>query len=108
MTEDQVTQINNLKFEYEKKYIDFPKDHKIAHIEIERELDSETMNENKIRELASQIGNQKNIEEKIEAQLNLIRVLTTKQKKKVKQILENPIEGSNRKINGKIHGTKTD
>ena len=48
LTEDQVTQINNLKFEYEKKKINFQRDHKIAHMEIERELGSETLNENKV------------------------------------------------------------
>ena len=100
LTEDQVTQINNLKFEYEKKKIDFQRDHKIAHMEIERELTSETLNENKVRELASQIGNlkRKNIEETFETQLNVIRLLTTEQKKKVRQVHENPSEGSNRKI----------
>ena len=100
LTEDQVTQIKNLKFEHEKKQIDFQRDHKIAHMEIERELDSETLNENKVRELASKIGNlkRKNIEEKIEAQLNVIRLLTTEQRKKVKQMHENPSEGSNGKI----------
>ena len=100
LTEDQVTQINNLKFEHEKKKIDFQKDHKIAHIEIERELNSETLNENEVRRIANKIGNlkRKNIEEKFEAQLNVIRILTTEQKKKVKQMHENPKEGSNRKV----------
>ena len=100
LTEDQVTQINNLKFEHEKKKIGFQRDHKIAHMEIERELNSETLNENKVRKLASQIGNlkRKNIEEKFEAQLNVILLLTTEQKKKVKQMHENPSKGSNRKI----------
>jgi Spy/CpxP family protein refolding chaperone len=100
LTEDQVTQINNLKFEHEKKKIDFQRDHKIVHMEIERELNSETLNENKVRELASQIGNlkRKNIEEKFEAQLNIIRLLTTEQKRKVKQMHENPSEGSSQKI----------
>ena len=69
-------------------------------MKIERELNSEILNENKVRELASQIGNlkRKNIEEKFEAQLNEIRLLTTEQKKKVKQMHENSSEGSNRKI----------
>ena len=69
-------------------------------MEIELELNSETLNENKVRELASQIGNLKreNIEEKFEVQLNVIRLLTSEQKKKVKQMHENPSEGSNRKI----------
>ena len=100
LTQDQVKQINNLKFEHEKKKIDFQRDQKIAHMEIERELNLETLNENKVRELASEIGNlkRKNIEENFETQLNVIRLLTTEQKIKVKQMHEGPSEGSNRKI----------
>ena len=99
LTEDLVTQINSLKFEHKKRKIDFQKDHKIAQMEIERELNSETLSESEVRRLASHIGNlkRKNIEENFEARLNIIRLLTTEQKKKVKQILENPKEGSNRK-----------
>ena len=105
LTENQVMQINNLRFEYEKKKIGSQKDHKIANMEIERELSSEALNENKVRELASQLGNLKGkyIEEKFEAKLNVIRLLTTEQKKKIKHIHENPREGSNYKV----YGTKT-
>ena len=56
-------------------------------MEIEPEFDSETLNENKVLELAVLIGDlkRKRVMEKFEAKLGLKRLLTSKQKKKVKQ-----------------------
>tara|TARA_Y100001960_G_C14508123_1_gene745033 strand:- start:99 stop:653 length:555 start_codon:yes stop_codon:yes gene_type:complete len=100
LTEDQTTQINNLIFEFEKKKIDFNKNHKIANMEIEREMNLEILNESKVKELANKIGNlkRKNIEDKFEVRLKIIRLLSIEQKKKVKQIHAKSSEGSTWKI----------
>ena len=92
LTEDQIKLFNNLKFEYEKRQIIFERDYKIVQMKIERELNLESLNENKIRKLANGIGKLKgkSIEEEIDAQLNIVLVLNSEQKKKIRQMHETP------------------
>ncbi len=88
LTENQITQIQNEKFNYEKISIKVHADKKIAKLDLERTLHSENLDENKALTLAGQIGDLKGklIKAKVEAKISIMKILTVEQRKKVSQM----------------------
>ena len=88
LTEDQVMEIKNKKFEYEKQVIKFYAEKKIAKMELERVLHSENMDETHARNLATQIAQLKGqmFKVRVEAKISVMNLLTAEQRKKVGQM----------------------
>ena len=84
LTEDQVIKIKDQKFEYEKQAIKFYAEKKIAKMELERVLHSESLDESHARNLAVQIAQLKGqmIKIRVEAKISIINLLTGEQRKK--------------------------
>ena len=91
LKEDQLKQLENLIFTHKRNLINYEKSSKIAHMDIERQLGLESLNEKRIQELASQIGDieSKLIEQFFNTRINLARLLTKKQRDKIKNIYDN-------------------
>ncbi len=83
LTEAQVAEIKNQQFEYEKVSIRSHAAHKIAHMELDRVIHSENVDEAKARQLANEIAETKTrkIKAMVEGKLAVMRVLTADQKR---------------------------
>jgi Spy/CpxP family protein refolding chaperone len=88
LTEEQTAAIKDQRLEYEKSKIRNEAEHQIAHLELEKLLHSENVDEAKIRELAGKIGDLIDgmIKTGIEAKLTAMRILTPEQRKKVNRM----------------------
>ena len=88
LTDAQTTAINDRKFEYDKAQIKIQADLEIARMDLHRLLHSETIDENKIRKLADNIGGLKGqmVKARVEAKLSILKILTDEQRKKVNQM----------------------
>lgn len=84
LTEAQVTEIKHLRFEYGKQSVRNKAEHKIAHMEFDKQVHAEKLDENAIRLAAGKIARTKT--EKIMAMANakiaLLKLLTEEQRKK--------------------------
>ena len=84
LTEAQVTEIKHLRFEYGKQSIRNKAEHKIAHMEFDKQVHAEKLDENAIRLAAGKIARTKT--DKIMAMANakiaLLKLLTEEQRKK--------------------------
>ncbi len=83
LTEEQVAEIKKQQFEYEKISIRSHAAHKIAHMELDRVIHSENVDEAKARQLAEEIAESKTrkIKAMVEGKLAVMRVLTADQKR---------------------------
>ncbi len=83
LTDAQVTEIKNQQFEYEKVSIRSHADHKIAHMELDRVIHSENVDETKARQIADKIAETKTrkIKAMVEGKLAVMRTLTADQKR---------------------------
>jgi hypothetical protein len=83
LTEAQVSEIKNQQFEFEKVSIRSNAAHKIAHMELDRVIHDESVDEAKARQLAEIIAETKTrkIKAMIEGKLAVMRVLTADQKR---------------------------
>jgi len=88
LTEKQVEQIKTLEFEYKKFKVQSNADHAIAHMELDRLVHAETLDESKIRSLADRISEIKSasIHTTIEAKIGVLKILTPEQKRKVNKM----------------------
>ncbi|MFQ5671784.1 MAG: Spy/CpxP family protein refolding chaperone [Nitrospinales bacterium] len=88
LTDAQIAAINDQKFEYDKTQIKIRADLEIARMDLNRLLHSQTIDENKIRKLAVDIGGLKGqmVKSRVEAKLNVLKTLTDAQRKKVNQM----------------------
>lgn len=84
LTEAQVTEIKHLRFEYGKQSVRNKAEHKIAHMEFDKQVHAEKLDENAIRLAAGKIARTKT--DKIMAMANakiaLLKLLTEEQRKK--------------------------
>ncbi|GJL79719.1 MAG: hypothetical protein NPINA01_27080 [Nitrospinaceae bacterium] len=85
LTDEQVEQIKTKEFEYKKLKIQTKADHAIAHMELDRLVHAENIDEAKIRSLADRISEIKSrkIHATIEAKIAVLNILTSEQRKKV-------------------------
>ncbi len=88
LTDAQIAQIKNQKFEFAKKRIMLKAQHQIAHMELDQLVHSGEIQESKMRDLAKQIGNikLKKIQAIVEAKIALLKPLTPEQRKKMSQV----------------------
>ena len=79
----QVTAIKSQQFEFEKVSIRSNADHKIAHMDLDRVIHSENVDEAKARGLADKIAETKarKIKAMVEGKLAVMRILTADQKR---------------------------
>ncbi len=83
LTEAQVSEIKNQQFEFEKVSIRSHAAHKIAHMELDRVIHAENVDESKARQLAGTIAGTKTqkIKAMVEGKLAVMRILTAEQKR---------------------------
>jgi Spy/CpxP family protein refolding chaperone len=83
LTEVQVSEIKNQQFEFEKVSIRSHAAHKIAHMELDRVIHAENVDEAKARKLAEIIAETKTrkIKAMVEGKLAVMRILTADQKR---------------------------
>jgi Spy/CpxP family protein refolding chaperone len=84
LTEAQVIEIKHLRFEYGKQSIRNKADHKIAHMEFDRQVHAEKLDGNAIRLAAGKIARTKTdkIMAMANAKIDLLKLLTEEQRKK--------------------------
>ena len=85
LTVEQIAKIMNLRFEYKKVKIQTKADHQVAHMELDRQVHSGTIDEAKIRAAGAKIvaAKTKKITAMVEAKIKLLNLLTEEQRKKM-------------------------
>ena len=88
LTDAQISKIKNLKFEFAKERIMLKAQHEIAHMELDQMVHSGEVNESKMRAIADQIAEikSKKIHEMVDAKIDLLKLLTPEQRKKISQL----------------------
>ena len=88
LTEDQIVFIKEKKFEYEKTKIKLDAEHKVSHLELDRALHAEKIDENKINQIVDEIVAQKTngMRARIEGKLAVLRKLTDQQRKLINKM----------------------
>jgi Spy/CpxP family protein refolding chaperone len=88
LTAAQVEQIKSGEFEYKKFKVQSHASHAIAHMELDRLVHAETVDEAKIRSVGDRITEIKSatIHAMIEAKILILKILTPEQRSKVKQM----------------------
>tara|TARA_B100000686_G_C16440014_1_gene786490 strand:+ start:191 stop:763 length:573 start_codon:yes stop_codon:yes gene_type:complete len=88
LTEQQVAFVKDKKFEYEKRKIEINAKHQVSHMELDRALHSENIDEKKINQIVDQMIAQKaeSLKARIAAKLAVLNSLTPEQKKLVGQM----------------------
>ena len=83
LTEEQIAFIKDKKFEYEKMTIELGSAHKISHMELDRSLHSENIDENKINRIVEEMIAQKSkkMRARFEGKLQVLKKLTPEQRK---------------------------
>jgi Spy/CpxP family protein refolding chaperone len=84
LTKVQVTEIKQLRFEYGKQSIRNKAEHKIAHMEFDKQVHAEKLDENAVRLAAREIARTKTdkIMAMADAKIALLKLLTEEQRKK--------------------------
>lgn len=84
LTEAQVAEIKKLRFEYQKKSVRNKAEHKIAHMDFDKQIHSEKIDARAIRSAAGKIAATKSqmIMATAEAKISLLSLLTDEQRKK--------------------------
>ena len=87
LTETQIGQIKNMKFEFAKDRIMLKAQYQIAHMELEQLVHSGEVKEAEMRAVADRIAQikSKKIHSMVEAKIGLLKLLTPEQRKKMSQ-----------------------
>ena len=87
LTEAQRTEVKNKQFEYKKMRIQMHADHRIAHLEMDKLVHSGELDESGLRALADKMSGlkSKSIHAMVEAKIDLLRILSAEQRKKMSQ-----------------------
>ena len=87
LTETQIGQIKNMKFEFAKDRIMLKAQYQIAHMELEQLVHSGEVKEAEMRAVADHIAQikSKKIHSMVEAKIGLLKLLTPEQRKKMSQ-----------------------
>jgi len=88
LTDAQISQIKNMKFEFAKERIMLKAQHQIAHMELDQLVHSGEVKESEMRAIADQIAQikSKKIHSMVDAKISLLKLLTPEQRKKISQI----------------------
>jgi Spy/CpxP family protein refolding chaperone len=88
LTDAQISQIKNLKFEFAKQRIMLTAQHEVAHMELDHLVHSGEVKESKMRAIADQISEikSKSIHNMVDAKIDLLKLLTPEQRKKISQL----------------------
>ncbi len=88
LTDAQINQIKNMKFEFAKERIMLKAQHQIAHMDLEQMVNSGEVKESEMRAVADQIAQikSKKIHSMVEAKIGLLKLLTPEQRKKMSQV----------------------
>jgi Spy/CpxP family protein refolding chaperone len=88
LTDAQISQIKNVKFEFAKERIMLKARHEIAHMELDKLVHSGEVKEAEMRSIADQITQikSKKIHGMVDAKISLLKLLTPEQRKKISQL----------------------
>jgi Spy/CpxP family protein refolding chaperone len=88
LTDTQISQIKNVKFEFAKEQIMLKARHEIAHMELDKLVHSGEVKEAEMRSIADQITQikSKKIHGMVDAKISLLKLLTPEQRKKISQL----------------------
>jgi Spy/CpxP family protein refolding chaperone len=88
LTDAQVSQIKNLKFEFAKERIMLRAQHEVAHMELDQLVHSGEVEESKMRSIADRISEikSKKIHGMVDAKIGLLKLLTSEQRQKISQL----------------------
>lgn len=88
LTDAQISQIKNVKFEFSKERIMLKAQHEIAHMELDKLVHSGEVKESEMRAIADQIAQikSKKIHGMVDAKIDLLKLLTSEQRKKISQL----------------------
>ena len=88
LTDVQVSQIKNLKFEFAKERIMLKAQHEVAHMELDKMVHSGEVKEAEMRAIADHISEikSKKIHGMVDAKIALLKLLTGEQRKKISQL----------------------
>ena len=88
LTDAQISQIKSVKFEFTKERIMLKAQHEIAHMELDRMVHSGEVEEAKMRAIADRISEikSKSIHGMVDAKIELLKLLTPEQRKKISQL----------------------
>jgi Spy/CpxP family protein refolding chaperone len=88
LTDAQVGQIKQLKFEFAKERIMLKAQHEIAHMELDQLVHSGEVKESEMRAIADRISEikSKKIHGMVDAKIGLLKLLTEEQRKKISQL----------------------
>jgi Spy/CpxP family protein refolding chaperone len=88
LTDAQIGQIKNLKFEFTKERIMLKAQHEIAHMELDKLVHSGEVKESEMRAIADRIAQikSKKIHGMVDAKIDLLKLLTPEQRKKISQL----------------------
>ncbi len=88
LTDAQISQIKNVKFEFDKERIILKAQHEIAHMELDKLVHSGEVKESEMRAIADQIAQikSKKIHGMVDAKIDLLKLLTPEQRKKISQL----------------------
>lgn len=88
LTDAQISQIKNMKFEFAKERIMLKAQHQIAHMDLDQMVHSGEVKESEMRAIADRIAEikSKKIHGMVDAKIDLLKLLTPEQRKKVSQL----------------------
>jgi len=88
LTDTQIKKIKNLKFEFAKERIMLKAQHEIAHMELDKMVHSGEVKESEMRAIADRISEikSKKIHGMVDAKIDLLKLLTEEQRKKISQL----------------------
>ena len=88
LTDAQIGQIKNLKFEFAKERIMLKAQHEVAHMELDQLVHSGEVKESEMRAIADRIAEikSKKIHGMVDAKIGLLKLLTEEQRKKISQL----------------------
>ena len=88
LTDAQISQIKNVKFEFAKERIMLKAQHEVAHMELDQLVHSGEVKESEMRAIADRIAQikSKKIHGMVDAKFDLLKLLTPEQRKKISQL----------------------
>ena len=88
LTDQQVSEIKDLKFEFAKERIILKAQHEVAHMELDKMVHSGEVKESEMRAIADHISEikSKKIHGMVDAKIALLKLLTAEQRKKISQL----------------------
>ncbi len=88
LTDAQISQIKDLKFEFAKERIMLKAQHEVAHMELDQLVHSGEVKESEMRAIADRIAEikSKKIHGMVDAKISLLKLMTQEQRNKISQL----------------------